>query len=103
MGNSVKGTRLKLNVFMKKLDGFTLRDVDFNVEVFTDRGGYAKFEKADTIEVDENNYKIPIDTAKIGAGRYSVRLTAYIPDGDFPDGIRIEKKTFHTKEIIDTK
>ena len=103
MGNSVKGTEFKLNLHMQKCDGYSLKDVDFYVEVFTDRGGLVKIDKSECKEVDEDNFLVGVDSSKTGVGKYFVRLTAYIPDGDFPDGIRTEKKSIPTGITIESR
>jgi hypothetical protein len=44
-----------------------------------------------------------VDSAECGAGRYFVTLTAHIPDADFPNGKRIERKTVFTGVTIDPR
>lgn len=100
--NSVKGTEFKLNINMTPCDGFHMEDVDFSVEVFTEIGfKKAVIEKADAVKVDADNYLVCVDSAVCGAGRYYARLTAHIPDADFPNGFRTERKTAFTGVTID--
>jgi hypothetical protein len=42
------------------------------------------------IRVDSNNYIVLVDTNEVGAGDLKCKVTAYIPDGDFPDELRTE-------------
>lgn len=101
--NSVKGTEFKLNINMIPIDGKHLSDVDWKVEVFTENGHKrVTVEKKDAIKVDSDNYLIRIDSAVCGAGKYYVTLTAYIPDTDFPDGFRTERRTGFTGVTIDS-
>lgn len=102
--NSVKGTKLKLNISMPPMDGYHLADVDWDVLVFTDNGiKTLTIDKRDAIYIDDNNYVIRVDSSIVGAGRYYTTLTAYIPDTDFDDGIRAEKRTRYTGVTIDPR
>ena len=38
----------------------------------------------------EGNYFVCFDTADLGVGKVTAVVTAYIPDADFPDGLRTE-------------
>lgn len=102
--NSVKDTEFKININMTPIDGYHMADIDWECLVFTERA-YKKIivKKSDAIRVDDDNYKITIDSALIGAGEYYVTLTAYIPDADFPDGLRTEIRTAFTGVTIDAK
>lgn len=102
--NSVKDTKFKVNINMPPIDGYHLVDIDWECLVFTE-SVYKTIivKKSDAIRVDDDNYKITIDSALIGAGRYYVTLTAYIPDTDFLDGLRTERRTAFTGVTIDAK
>lgn len=101
--NSVKGTKFKLNINMTPVDGFSLEDVEWNAEVFSENGlARLTVEKKDATKVDKDNYIIKVDSAVCGAGRYYVTLTAYIPDPDFADGLRTERRTGFTGVTIDS-
>lgn len=84
------GTELKLNVSIAKLDEFTMDDYDFNIEVYCSAKRIITKTKEDAIRIDENNYVILIDSAELGAGDVKCKITAYIPDYDFPDTLRTE-------------
>lgn len=104
MGNSVKGTKFKLNVNMEAIDGFHLSDIDFEIEVFTSsRYKVQKIPKPEAIKVDDDNYIIRVDTNICGSGDYYMTLTAYIPDTDFEEGVRTEVKTAFTGVTIDAR
>lgn len=91
------GTELKLNISMEPIDGFHLAEVDFMAEVFSHRRtGSVTISKDDAKKVDENNFIVCVDTKAVGPGRYYLKLTAYIPDLDFPDGLRTEVVTVPT-------
>lgn len=102
--NSGKRTKFKLNVWMDAIDGFHLSDVEFEVEVYTENSQkIIRFPKSDAIKIDDDNYKVMVDSSVCGAGRYWMTLIAYIPDTDFEDGIRIEAKTTFTGVTIDAR
>lgn len=102
LNESIKGTIFKLNVHMNPVDNFHLADVEWEAEVFA-AGGIGKrikVIKEDAVKVDEDNYIISVDSAVGGAGEYSLILTAYIPDADCPNGIRVERASCRTRVKI---
>lgn len=104
MGNSSSciGTEFKISVSMEPIEGQTLSELDFNAEVYTDRSGKGKkYEKADCIKLDNDTYVVPVDSSEIGAGRYFIKVTVFIPDTHFLDGYRKDVSTFYSgKEIL---
>ena len=52
--------------------------------------------KRDAIRIDENNYVLLVDTEELGAGDVKCKITAYIPDFDFPDTLRTEVSLIDT-------
>lgn len=86
------GSELKLNIHIEPMDGVTMDDYDFQVELMC--GTFKKsnkiIRKEDANRVDSNNYIICFDTAELGAGSLKCKVTAYLPDGDFRDGKRTE-------------
>ena len=104
LSNSVIDTRFKINVNMQPLDGYHLGNTEWEAMVFTQMGRRRKtFKKDDCVKVDEDNYIVPIDSAELGAGKYYITLTVYIPDSDFSDGFRKEKRTGFTGVTIDAR
>lgn len=101
--NSVKGTEFKLNINMTPIGGYSLDNVDWQAEVFTENG-HKKITvgKNEAVKVDKDNYIIMVDSSILGAGKYYVTLTALIPDTDFPDRLRTEKRTAFTGVTIDS-
>lgn len=99
MGNeSIKGTIFKINVHMEPMDNYHLEDVEWEAEVFAE-GGFGKritVKKKQARKVDEDNYIIAVDSEIGGAGEYSLILTAYFPDADCPNGIRVERASCQT-------
>lgn len=102
--NSVKGTKFKLNINMTPIDGYNLASVNWDVMVFTETGHRSiTISKDEATKVDDDNYIVKVDSAICGAGKYYVTLTAYIPDSDFNDGVRLERRTAFSGVTIDAK
>lgn len=102
--NSVKGTEFKLIVSMVPIDGHKLADVEWEALIFTESGIKSlTVRKTDAKRVDDDNYTVIVDSTICGAGKYYMTLTAYIPDTDFPNGFRTEKRTAFTGVTIDAR
>lgn len=88
------GSEYKINVHVEPLDGLHMADYDFECEFYAySRIKVIRLRKDDMLPVDNDNY-IAIITSEmsktIGRGMVKLRFKAYIPDGDFPDGLRTE-------------
>lgn len=102
--NSVKGTEFKVNVNMTPIGNRHMSDIEWECLVFTETSHKSiTIKKSEAIKVDRDNYVIMIDSAILGSGKYYVTLTAYIPDTDFVDGFRTEKRTAFTGVTIDAR
>lgn len=82
------GTELKFKIDIEA-EGFSMDTDDFNV-VICRRNVKQVFNKQDLINDGEGNYYVCFDTADFGTGTISAIVTAYVPDTDFPDGLRTE-------------
>lgn len=82
------GTELKFALIIET-EGFDMATDDFCVVVKSAR---KKVEiKKDEMLIDaEERYLFTVDTAALGVGDYWVYAYAYVPDADFPDGLRTE-------------
>lgn len=85
-----RGTEVKINVHVAPMEGKTIRDYDFSVEVYCFGIGSQKFTKSEVNIVDKENFIICLDTSKLGTGVLRVKMVAQIPDLDFADGKRTE-------------
>lgn len=94
------GTELKINVHVEPIDGFHMSDYDFTCRFYIYTNRYVELKKSEMIRVDDDNYIACIDSSKLGAGLVMMRITALIPDDDFPDGLRTEVETVDTKVTI---
>lgn len=95
------GTEMKLNISIEPLDGLTMDAYDFEVEVYVSQRKVVSAKKAECKRVDENNYIVLVDTNLIGTGKLLCKVIAYIPDGDFNDGLRTEVAVLQTGIIIE--
>ena len=84
------GTELKLNIHIEPIGSTTMDDYEFEVEVYCSPKKTIVIPKADAIKIDENNYVVLVDTNIVGAGDLKCKVTASVPDADFPDMMRTE-------------
>jgi hypothetical protein len=84
------GTELKLNIHIEPIGDTTMDDYDFEVEVFCSPKKPIIIPKENTVRVDSDNYVVLVDTNIVGAGDLKCKVTAQVPDSDFPDQLRTE-------------
>lgn len=84
------GTELKLNIHIEPIGDTTMDDYDFEVEVFCSPKKPIIIPKENTVRVDSDNYVVLVDTNVVGAGDLKCKVTAQVPDWDFPDQLRTE-------------
>lgn len=95
------GTELKLNIHIDPIGGMSMSEYDWEVEVYCDPQAPVCIPKSEAIPgEDDNNYIILIDTNKLGTGNVKLKVTAYIPDGDFEDAFRTEVVYVNTDIVI---
>ena len=99
------GTELKLNIGIEPIDRITMDEYDFEIELIcgTIKKKSIIIPKGECKRVDANNYIACFSTNDVGTGKLICRVSAYIPDGDFKDGIRTEVTEINTGiEIVKT-
>lgn len=90
------GTELKYKVTITA-SGFDMDTDDWTVTIA--RGKVSKtFAKSECIH-GEDGWYVCLDTTELGAGAYHAVVTAYVPDTDFPDGLRTEVKRFELPSV----
>ena len=94
------GTELKINVQLDRLDGYRMSDIDFFCDFYVYTNRKVVLKKEEMIKADDDNYVACVDSAKLGVGKVMCRVTAYIPDADFEEGIRKEVETADTNITI---
>lgn len=90
------GTEFKLSIKIDPIGDYSMDDYDFEVEAYCSPKKTISCSKNQLIRIDKDSYIMLIDTEVLGAGTIKAKVTAWIPDGDFDDGLRTEV------EIIDT-
>lgn len=88
--NPFIGTELKLNIHIEPIGDTTMDDYNFEVEVYCSPKRSIIIPKTDTVRIDSDNYVVLVDTNIVGAGNLKCKVTAQIPDEDFPDMFRTE-------------
>ena len=94
-----QGTEVKYLVEITA-SGFSMHDDDFNITLR--RGNKERtFQKNELIEEmvivegqEKYNYYLCFDTAEFGTGVIVCIVRAFVPDTDFPDGLRTEVDKF---------
>ena len=94
------GTELKINVRIDRLDGYKMSDIDFTCDFFIYTNRKITVKKDSMIKVDDDNYIACFDSSQLGVGKIMCRVTAFIPDADFKDGVRKEIETVETNVTI---
>ena len=90
------GTELKYKVTISA-SGFDQDADDWNVKII--RGKTSRtFDKSECVHGADGWY-VCFDTAEFGSGSYAAIVTAFVPDGDFPDGYRTEVKKFDLQPV----
>lgn len=84
------GTELKLNLSIEPIGTTHMSSYDFIVDVFCNPIKSIRIEKSKASKDNDDNYILCIDSNAIGKGKVKVKVTAYIPDKDFADGLRTE-------------
>lgn len=88
------GTEFKLNIHLEPVDGYHMSEYDFECAFYVYTNRKVVIPKSNMKNVDDDNYLAIIETEnamKIGRGKITAEITAYIPDNDFSDGLRTEK------------
>lgn len=94
------GTELKINVNIEPIGDVTMDDYDFVVEMYCSPKKVVTITKSEAIRIDNRNYVVIVDTNEVGAGELKCKVTAQVPDGDFPDALRTEVVAINTDITI---
>ena len=96
VGASWLGGHLKFAVSMS-CPGFDMETDDWRITV-TRRDKSVVFTKENAVNDGEQWY-ICLDSSEIGVGTVFIIFEAFVPDGDFPDGIRREVERYELIRI----
>lgn len=92
-GKVYLGSEIKINISISPIQNYSMADYDWFIELFTKSNSIVKKQKEECIRRDDDNYIVTLDTNDVGDGALRFKLTAFIPDGDFDDGLRTEIAT----------
>ena len=82
------GTELKFLLEIGAQD-FSMAEDRFCVDLL--RGPNTIHLEKEDLELDEDgNYYVCFDTMALGTGKVTAKITAYVPDTDYPDEFRTE-------------
>ena len=75
----VVGQDFKLNITMETINNkYNLSNTEWSVDVFASSTSVVTIEKKDAKKVDDNNYLIPVESSKLGPGKYYIILTVKV-------------------------
>lgn len=81
------GTELKY-LLQIEADNFSMDEDNFEVDIYCGIKSI-HFNKSD-MDPGEDGWYVTIDTKDLCIGKIFAKVTAYVPDSDFPDGLRKE-------------
>lgn len=79
------GADYKFNLHIEPIYGKKMSEFDFSVEVYCSPNKSRKFEKAELLKLDDDNYAISGNTADLGLGTIKMMITVEVPDPDIED------------------
>lgn len=83
----IKGTEVKFKVDLSA-SGFDMDSCDFFFTIYC--GGKTLTVHKRDLVYDGTDWYLCFDTSGFNSGTMTVTTTAFIPDSDFPDGLRTE-------------
>lgn len=96
------GSGLKWAVNMT-CEGFSMDDDDWKI-IVTRGKNTVEYTKANSIKDEaEDQWYISVDTLALGAGQCYITFVAYVPDDDFPSGIRTEIQEYELVNVRQPK
>lgn len=88
------GADFKAYIKLESVAGMTMDDYRFYVEYYCYPNNKVKVEKHDMIRKGENEYWAALRSKDIGVGQLKCCVVRSIPDADFPNGVREDRKEF---------
>lgn len=95
-----QGTKFKAYVNLDPIGNLSMKDYDFEIDVYTDLSAKKLvFKKEECISLDDNTYVVAVDSAQLGLGYLKLRVRAMIPDRQI-DGHRPEVIVFTLRKRL---
>lgn len=113
MSKCFLGTELKLLVNISPIDGKYMKDMDFDIAVYTtnpekgvkagvkNRTQYGDITR-DPQATNAEGYYVLVDTSKIGIGKVKCKVTAYVEDSAFEAAGDAHRGTRTEIDIVNT-
>lgn len=98
---AIIGTGLKVSIKVDPIGQYHLSDMDFSARFYVGNTAGKTLAKSGHVKVDDDTYIAPVDTNGMRSGTLRCRLTVVVPDGDFPDGKRIEISDMNTNITLE--
>ena len=95
--------KMLLNFEYPTDESVTLDSIDFEVIFYTNKFSKVKIKKEKCLREERNgavNYYAWLFTGELNEGLVKTRLTAFVPDADFPEGIRAMMREGATNLIL---
>lgn len=88
------GSEFKAFIKLDSVGSLTMDDYDFYAEYYCSPNKRIKVEKGEMIRKGENEYWACLNSEDLGTGTLKCNVIRYIPDADFQDGLRTDRKLF---------
>lgn len=87
---AIIGTELKFDLYFEPIGTVHAAYYDFSIKAYCNSRSNLAISKAECVKTSQDNYLVMVDTTTLGIGQLTFEVTAYIPDGNFEDGLRTE-------------
>ena len=87
-------SEFKAFIKLDPVGDMTMDDYDFYAEYYCYPNRKVKVEKKDMIRKSEGEYWACLNSVDLGAGMLKCNVVRFIPDADFADGLRTDRKVF---------
>lgn len=96
MEDIILGVEKKFRLYLIPIGSVHASQYDFIIKVYCSAIRSIILSKDECIMVDDDTFVVTVDTNQIGLGNIVFEVTAFVPDGDFEDGLRTEKARYKT-------
>ena len=94
------GADFKASIKLEPAGQYNMDDYDFRADFYCSPRKKVTVQKEDMIRKGENEYHATLSSRDLGPGMLSCTITRYIPDVDFPDGLRTDIQVFNLNKRI---
>lgn len=98
MGTVFLGSQERYAIYMPPVGITTMKSAQWEVKVKAAREYIIP--KSNAIYINDNQYDIIVDTAKVGVGALTIQLCIHVADSDAPEGTRLQNIRIFTDDTI---